>query len=433
MFSVRRLLRSAQCLQTNHPSFRHVHVDLKKTLQSSLENYTDLKLFPQRISNCGFGRSFTNTFVDYEDYVGPNENALFHVLFSSVFKRGFDCLQQYLKNDVGLFDNFHLDGVSNDDRDHFHALTALRIFLEKIAFHESSLKSSQRNAFDGKKDGEIAALLSNHLLSCLVYGNKYLVSNTYQKQPSQCPCLNPIQCMEHIPYGVTGLGHEELWYGHPGIVLIPEDPPDYIPIMVYEDLPNEDDDGVGQERNVRQSNENSTEKCDFESEDMHFDKCAEQIFSQAITFAFHRGNAMNDSCIQPVSTLIPSLVLTPCKYYIVMYDYMNDILLSSSHQCCSWWDDSDMKFNMSAVLQMWMVLNYVDFVPGLSQKAEHVIAGSGNFHNILKNKHLFQKTKHISRKLIFNSPQKCRKLINKGVSVDLDEEVQCIKFPSITT
>lgn len=74
------------------------------------------------------------------------------------------------------------------------------------AFHESSLKSSQRNAFDGKREGEIAALLSNHLLSCLVYGNKYLISNTYQKQPSQCPCLNPIQCMEHIPYGETGLG-----------------------------------------------------------------------------------------------------------------------------------------------------------------------------------------------------------------------------------
>lgn len=431
MFSVTRLLRSAQCLQTSHPSLRHVHVDLKKTLQSSLDNYTDLKLFPQRISNCGFGRSFTNTFVDYEDCVGPNENALFHVQFSSVFRRGFDCLQKYLKNDVGFFDNFHLDGVPNDERDHFQALTALRIFLEKLAFHERSLKTTQRNAFDGKKEGEIAALLSNHLLSCLVYWNKYLISNTYQKQPSQCPCLNPIQCMEHIPYGKTGLGYEELWYGHPGIVLIPQDPSDYIPILVYEDFPNDDDDG--QERNVRQNNENSTEKCDIESENMHFDKCAEQIFSQAITFAFHQANFMNDSCIQPVSTLIPSLALTPTHYYIVMYDFFNDILLSSSHQCCSWWDDSEMKFNMLAVLQMWMVLNYVHFVPGLSQRAGHILAGSGDFHNILKNKHLFQKTKHISSKSIFKSPQKCRRLINQEVSVDLDEEVQCIKFPGITT
>lgn len=215
--------------------------------------------------------------------------------------------------------------------------------------------------------------------------------------------------------------------------MIPEDPSDYIPIMVYEEFLNDDDDGVGQERNVWQIDENSTEKCDIGSENMHFDKCAEQIFSQAITFAFQQANFMNDSCIQPVSTLIPSLALTPTHYYIVMYDYINDILLSSGHQCCSWWDDSEMKFNMSAVLQMWMVLNYVHFVPGLSQRAGHILAGSGDFHNILKNKHLFQKTKHISSKLIFKSPQKCRRLINQEVSVDLDEEVQCIKFPSITT
>lgn len=54
--------------------------------------------------------------------------------------------------------------------------------------------------------------------------------------------------------------------------MIPQDPPDYIPILVYEDFTNDDD---GQERNVRQNNENSTEKCDIESENMHFDKCAD--------------------------------------------------------------------------------------------------------------------------------------------------------------
>lgn len=91
-----------------------------------------------------------------------------------------------------------------------HCFSYEYIFCLLPAFHESSLKSSQRNAFDGKKEGEIAALLSNHLLSCLVYGNKYLISNTYQKQPSLCPCLNPIQCMEHIPYGETGLGELSL-------------------------------------------------------------------------------------------------------------------------------------------------------------------------------------------------------------------------------
>lgn len=118
---------------TNKPSVIQTCArGFKENVAVIFRQYTDLKLFPQRISNCGFGRSFTNTFVDYEDCVGPNENALFHVQFSSVFRRGFDCLQKYLKNDVGFFDNFHLDGVPNDERDHFQALTALRIFLEKL-------------------------------------------------------------------------------------------------------------------------------------------------------------------------------------------------------------------------------------------------------------------------------------------------------------
>ena len=73
-------------------------------------------------------------------------------------------------------------------------------------YHEKCLKNPRRNAFDGKHDGELAVLLTNHLLSPLVYGNKYLISNDYQKQPSQCPCLNPNLCMENISYGQTGLG-----------------------------------------------------------------------------------------------------------------------------------------------------------------------------------------------------------------------------------
>lgn len=96
--------------------------------------------------------------------------------------------------------------LSSDIRYFVITVFLINIFCLLPAFHESSLKSSQRNAFDGKREGEIAALLSNHLLSCLVYGNKYLISSIYHKQPSQCPCLNPIQCMEHIPYGETGLG-----------------------------------------------------------------------------------------------------------------------------------------------------------------------------------------------------------------------------------
>jgi hypothetical protein len=68
------------------------------------------------------------------------------------------------------------------------------------------LKTKNRNAFDGKKEGEIAALLTNHFLSRLIYGNRYLISHDNEKQPSQCPCLQQMSCKEEILYGQTGLG-----------------------------------------------------------------------------------------------------------------------------------------------------------------------------------------------------------------------------------
>lgn len=411
--------RSFRCIQ--HCT-RHIHVDLKETVKSALNNYTELKLSPLRISNCNLGRSFSKTFLDYEELSNPDDGAHYHVKFSSVFKKGFDCLNKYVDSNVGFFDTFRLNGVPDDERDHFRALSALRMFLYKLDFHEKCLKNPKRSAFDGKKEGEIAALLTNHLLSRLVYGNKYIISNDYQKQPSQCPCLNPNLCMEYISYGQTGLGYEELWYGHPDIVLIPDEQPDYIPLSFYEEFPSDelDDENMAQERDILKRNDRSTEMCEIKPKNTHFNKCAEQILSQAITFAFYQGNVMNNKGIPPVSTLIPSLVLTPAHCYIVMYDYVNDILLSSNLQSCSLWDESDMKLNLTAVLQIWMVLNHMDFVPALSKRAEHVLVGSCNFHNILQNLHLFEKTKNISHKSTFRSPRKCRKL-DKQVSIDLDE------------
>ena len=111
---------------------RRIHVDIKETLKSSLNNYTDLKLIPLRISNCNLGRSFSKTFLDYEELSNPDDGALYHVEFSRLFRRGFDCLNNYLDRNVGFFDTFRLNGVPDNERDHFRALTALRMFLEKL-------------------------------------------------------------------------------------------------------------------------------------------------------------------------------------------------------------------------------------------------------------------------------------------------------------
>ena len=51
----------------------------------------------------------------------------------------------------------------------------------------------------------IAALLTNHLLSCLVFGSQYRISVDYRDQPPFCPCKD-MTCDRHIVYGQTSVG-----------------------------------------------------------------------------------------------------------------------------------------------------------------------------------------------------------------------------------
>jgi hypothetical protein len=215
-------------------------------------------------------------------------------------------------------------------------------------------------------------------------------------------------------------GDEELWYGHPDIVLIPEELPDFIPISFFEEVPND----VTEDEDMNILQRNGTEMCESEPESSHFDKRAAQILSQAITFSFYQGNVLRNRHIQSASSLIPSLVLTPAHYYIVMYDYINDILLTSSHQEFSLWDEEDEgRLNLSAVLQIWMLLNHMDFIPSLSPAAEEAFAGSANFHRILQNVHLFEKTQNIALKSSFRPPTNLRKATNQN-STDFDEVIK---------
>lgn len=133
-----------------------------------------------------------------------------------------------------------------------------------------------------------------------------------------------------------------------------------------------------------------------------FKHFSSQVLSQAIIFAFYQSNVMKKRGFIPWTTLVPSLVLTPSHYYIIMYDYKNDILLSSGHQDSFLWDDTeDCRLNLSAILHIWMVLNYKDFVPTLGPEAIHHFARSSNIHNILESQNLLEETEKISRKNSF--------------------------------
>ncbi|XP_062583228.1 uncharacterized protein LOC134244999 [Saccostrea cucullata] len=253
------------------------------------------------------------------------------------------------------------------------------------------------DAFDRQSEVVVAVLLTNHLLSRLVYGNRYLISNDYEGRPNKCPCLKPLDCASLINYGQTGLGCEEIWYGHPDIVLVPSRF-SYVPLCFIGDDPEDElqEDEEILTKDCLQENY-PTDICEDLGAKLIFEKYAEQILSQAITFSFCEANvALTDGEGLCGPTLVPSLVLTPLYYYIVMYDYENDILLSSGHRPTSLWDESGVRFNLSAILQIWMVLNHRFFGPKLNNTLLKDFSQSCNFNKILKELQMFDKTKDIS-------------------------------------
>lgn len=134
-----------------------------------------------------------------------------------------------------------------------------------------------------------------------------------------------------------------------------------------------------------------------------FKTLASQVLSQAITFAFYQSNIMKKRGIVPLTTLVPALILTPNHYYVIMYDYKNDILLSSGHSDSSlWYDSNEYRLNLSAILHIWMVLNYKDFIPKLDPEVSRHFVKSSNVHNILESLNLFEETKKIERKNSFS-------------------------------
>ncbi|XP_062616041.1 uncharacterized protein LOC134277747 [Saccostrea cucullata] len=370
---------------------------LTSLINSALDNYRDLQLAPLKIKSCRIGDSFSRAHLEYELItVKDNNDLVLCENFSNIYSQGFDALRRSVGNvGVGFFDS-----PTGNERSYFYALSALRNFLIELHHHEMCLK--QRipfgDAFDKQSEVVVAVLLTNHLLSRLVYGNRYLISNEYKGGPVKCPCLKPLDCASLIYYGQTGLGCEEIWYGHPDVVLVPPRL-SYVPLCFISDDPEDElkEDEEILTEDCLQENCSSTDICEVNGAKLIFEKCAEQILSQAITVSFCEGNVVltdGEGLCGPI--LVPSLVLTPLHYYIVMYDYENDILLSSGHQPASLWDESGVRFNLSAVLQIWMVLNHRFFGPKLNDTLLKDFSHSCNFHKILKELQMFDKTKDIS-------------------------------------
>ncbi|XP_061186441.1 uncharacterized protein LOC133194516 [Saccostrea echinata] len=363
-----------RALISRHFSKKTEYLEWKENLKYALENHHELYLRPIRIVNPVHWTSFSRAPLQHRRLKLADNDAILQTKFSTVFSRGFEDLKVYLCNDV-------VDTA-------LCPLSALSVYLTELREQEETLKEGlSKYAKNDIPEIYVAALLTNHLLSCLVYGNEYLISKDYRRKPPLCPCSNN-DCGKYITYGETGVGHADIWYGRPDVVVIPKPNNGYMVPLWY--INEEEEDEEDEIRDVHPL------EIKVQSKFKHF---ASQVLSQAITFAFYQSNVIKKRGIVPLTTLVPSLVLTPRHYYIILYDYKNDILLSSGHQDSSLWDDTnDCRLNLSAILHIWMVLNYKDFVPTLDTEVIHHFARSSNIHNILESQNLLEETEKISRK-----------------------------------
>nr|XP_022295842.1 uncharacterized protein LOC111105754 isoform X1 [Crassostrea virginica] len=381
-------LRDTLNIFFNRNFTHHKKPNFTKDLRMALENYTELHLRPIKIQQCDFG-DFEKVSLEYKEYTIPaderrcashrpacntkNGNILLEVKFSKVFEDGFKSLKDYVYNN-GRMDSGGLG--------HACALSSLLVFLTELHEHEQILQDGfRRYSKVVNPETYIAALLTNHLLSCLVFGSQYRISDDYRDQPPFCPCKD-ITCDRHIVYGQTSFGHNDVWYGRPDVLLFPKQTENAYMVPLWY---------------INTQDEENEEMEDIHSLEMKrhskFEKYASQVLSQAIIFAFYQSNLLEERRIEPLSTLVPSLVITPDQYYIIMYDYKRDILLSNEYQVSSLWEDDGL--NLSAILDIWMVLNYKDFTPHLKSSVAQGLDGSSNFHGILKSRNIFDETKRI--------------------------------------
>ena len=118
------------------------------------------------------------------------------------------------------------------------------------------------------------------------------------------------------------------------------------------------------------------EKSEGVEDKLNLPDCDPQIISQTIIFSLYQSGKSHLS-------LIPTIVLTPSNFCVYFYDHVNDVLLRMGSPDPLWEADDECKFSMSAILKLWMVINYSRFKPVLSDNQISRLQRSANFRNLL--------------------------------------------------
>ncbi|XP_052101641.1 uncharacterized protein LOC127735501 isoform X2 [Mytilus californianus] len=412
---------------------RRTEEDVIVGISKSLAEYKDIQFEPFRIKAFTLGSSVTNANVKIEqiitdinvetiepDTVDDSTEAFSKIInLNSIYRNGFNALEQHVT-----------DGKMTDNVDVNFVIQAMKAgFLQDLDFHERCLQKIFVNEDDEDDDVneelyEIV-IMANHLFSRLTmprisnsarFGSHFSVLNDDRSRNihRMCPCD---MCKEKIPYHNSGIGSEMLFYGYPDIIVYSLGGKCNIIQPQQEDRNywlTRDDHAFEAEFDEKQLIELKKQK-----ELLRSSQNISQFVAQCITFSFYQKHYQlkhrKDSL--PVS-LIPTIALSGMHFDIYMYDIDNDILLRNKGDPIPLWRRyryPEAKLDMSAIIQIWMVLNHITLNPSLPQEDIQSLKGSCDFLHQLQHERIDLIEKTVTMKKTFTPWQY--------------EEINTIPFP----
>lgn len=360
---------------------RRIHEDVIKTVDNPFDLikwqhvtpvYEENILTLCRLKEADFGDSGTSIrtqryyhdrydrVVDIKGYSALDRQFLTCVNFElmSLYDSGFGDII-----DTGVFqlvgDSLPIPPEINKDL--VSAVKTLYTFLHNIEYHENCLY--ELTLYQDKdriySDAEITALLTNHLFSPLTSNDpRYLssISDRTETELSSCPCTD--ECATQMHYYDYEIGNEGMGFKKPSILLYPLggsvmaiDKAEELPKNIYgEGMPH--------------------------SEQLRTAENKQKMASQAVIMSYYSNQLQLQEKGEVVSTLIPTVFTTWQCFDIYFYDSEKDIFIKTFHEPTQIFEfQSDgvgfkNKFNISAIFQLWMLINHLILKPNL----EHVLS-----------------------------------------------------------
>ncbi|XP_062580626.1 uncharacterized protein LOC134242536 isoform X2 [Saccostrea cucullata] len=268
-----------------------------------------------------------------------------------LFSDGIKVISDFV-NDCGNFEQLQL-----------HEKTAVQRFsdfFKYVGSHEESLKRVFGESQVSETDMKIA--VAEHLLGKISTGCTCIIDINKLKDKGRCKC----GCGMFPSFGYTGIGHKDVWHGHIDLILSSHHglPSSDVAVKMVDicedDVPAEEDEIEEEIPGKRRKKEGNLEEARH---------AREQTLAQAIVFSLlqkqQRPNLKH--------FLIPTILISPERMQIVMYDAEYDVMLCSNLMDLFIPGPEGACLRPETVIIIWTVLHYRMFCPGLPIQTRSVL------------------------------------------------------------